>query len=69
MREMYEKMQKNAEIIVEKMIEDSTFKEEFMKDPKMALSKLESLEIPDQWADLTIARARQEFLKKLTASF
>ena len=63
MRELHEQMKKNAEIIAERMKNDPAFRDEFNKDPESALAKMTDIEIPDNMLDLTIARARQQFVK------
>ncbi len=66
MRELHEKMLKNADVIVARMQSNPTFLEEFTKDPKMALGKMDGLDIPEGWVDMTIARAKQEYSRSMS---
>ena len=65
MRELHEQMKKNAEIIAERMKNDPAFMADFNADPKTAISKIEGIDIPDAMLDITIARARQQYVTSI----
>lgn len=65
MRELQEQMKNNAKIIVERMKNDPVFRDKFKSEPEAALAEMTDIEIPDNMLDLTIACARQEFVKSI----
>lgn len=44
------------------MKNDPAFMADFNADPEAAIAKIEGIEIPDVMLDMTIARARQQYV-------